>query len=302
MASTRSTLESIEGHLEESIGARAIDLRPRLSPVLHGKDTSRRPLRNFGRVDIHQVIPDPDQPRVEFSEEAIERLAHSIREKGQLSPIRVRWSDELAKWVIIAGERRWRATKAAGLPTIDCYFHEGDLSRSEVLEQQLIENLLREDLRPVEEARAFTTLMELNGWNGKQVAEALRLPASRVSRALALLKLPDDIQEQVDAGRIPAYSAYEISRLGTDETRRELASQAVAGSLTYQQAAKAVRQRRGKPKEKPRSTKLTFPTENGWKVVVSANKKGTYHEVEQALEQALEDVRTRIKSNIQLAY
>jgi ParB family transcriptional regulator, chromosome partitioning protein len=176
MASTRSTLESIEGNLEESMGVRAIDLRPRLSPVPHGKDAGRRPLRNFGRVDVNQVIPDPDQPRVEFSEEAIARLAQSIREKGQLSPIRVRWSEEFSKWVIIAGERRWRATKQAGLPTIDCYFHDGDLSRSEVLEQQLIENLLREDLKPVEEARAFVTLMELNDWNGKQVADALRLP------------------------------------------------------------------------------------------------------------------------------
>jgi ParB family chromosome partitioning protein len=300
MGSTRSTLESIEGHLEESIGARAIDLRPRLSPVLHGKDASRRPLRNFGRVDIHQVIPDADQPRVEFSAEAIDRLAQSIREKGQLSPIRVRWSEELGKWVIIAGERRWRATKSAGLPTIDCYFHEGDLSRSEVLEQQLIENLLREDLRPVEEARAFTTLMELNGWNGKQVAEALRLPASRVSRALALLKLPDDILEQVDAGRIPAYSAYEISRLGHEEARRELANQAVAGKLTYQQAAKAVRQRRGKPKVRPRGVRQTFILESGWTVIVSSKRHGNYHEMVEALRDVVDEVEHRIANNIQL--
>ena len=113
------------------------------------------------------VIPDPEQPRVEFSEEAIERLAQSITRKGQLSAIRVRWSDEFSKWVIIAGERRWRATKRAGLPTIDCYFHENGISKSEVLEQQLIENCLREDLQPIEEAKAFSMLMDLNGWTGQ---------------------------------------------------------------------------------------------------------------------------------------
>src|SRR5690606_17908605 len=144
------------------------------------------------------------QPRLEFADEAIERLAASIRDKGQLSAIRVRWSDDHQKWIIIAGERRWRATQRAGLPTIDCYFHEEEISRSEVLEQQLIENLLREDLKPVEQAKAFAGLMDLNEWAAKRVAEALRVQPSTVSRALALLKLPEEIQQRVDAGDLSA--------------------------------------------------------------------------------------------------
>src|SRR5947208_16817443 len=100
------------------MGVREHDLRPRLSPVPLSRDAGRRPLRNVGQLDINQVIPDPDQPRAEFSEEALDRLAHSIREKGQLMPIRVRWSEGLAKWVVLVGERRWRAIKRAGLPTI----------------------------------------------------------------------------------------------------------------------------------------------------------------------------------------
>src|SRR5437660_12145886 len=102
------------------MGVREQDLRPRLSPVPSHRDAARRPLRNVGQLEVNMVIPDPDQPRAEFSEEALERLAQSIREKGQLSPIRVRWSEDLAKWTIISGERRWRATKRAGLTTIDC--------------------------------------------------------------------------------------------------------------------------------------------------------------------------------------
>ena len=300
MASTRDTLERITGHLDESMGVRDCNVQARLSPVPRTCDAGRMPLRNVGKLDISKVIPDPDQPRLEFSEEAIERLANSIREKGQLNAIRVRWSEEHGKWIIIAGERRWRATKCAELPTIDCYFHEGELSKSEVLEQQLIENCLREDLQPMEEAHAFSTLMQLNGWNAKQLAEALRLAPSKVSRTLALLRLPDDIQQDVASGKIPARSAYELSRLDDQESQRRLARKAAAGILTHGQAAKAVRQRRGKAAPKPRGIRQTFYDENGFTVTVSANKRGTYYDIQQALVTALEEVRLRIDNNVQL--
>jgi len=300
MASTRSRLEQVSANLNESLGVREQDVRPQLSPVPAQRDEGRRPLRNVGRVDMERVMPDPDQPRLEFSNEAIDRLAASIRDKGQLSAIRVRWSDAHQKWIIIAGERRWRATQQAGLSTIDCYFHEGDISRSDILEQQLIENLLREDLKPVEQAKAFSGLMELNGWNARQVAEALRVQPSTVSRALALLRLPSDIQQQVEAGNLSARAAYEFSKLPDDDARRRMALQAAEGAFTHQQAASAVRQRRGKRKAAPRGTRQTFLTEEGWKVTVSAGRKGTYHEIEQALELALAEVRHRIQNNVQL--
>lgn len=299
-ASTRKTLNSIDGNLEESMGVRTVDFRPKLSPVPNGKDAGRRPLRNFGQVDINQVIPDPEQPRVEFTEDALERLARSIRDKGQLSPIRVRWSEDFKKWVIIAGERRWRATKQAGLPTIDCYFHDGELAKSEVLEQQLIENLLREDLKPLEEAKAFSTLMAMNSWNGKQLAEALRLDPSKVSRSLALLRLPEDIQEHIEAGDLSARSAYEIAKLKDPDVKRELANQAAAGKLTHDQAAKAVRQRKGKPAAAPRGIHRSFIAQSGIKTVVSSPKKGSYHDVRQALVEAIEEVDHCIENNVQL--
>ncbi len=300
MQKTRTTLERISGNLEESLGVREVDLRPRLSPVASAKDVGRRPLRNFGKVDINQVIPDPDQPRVEFSQDAIERLADSIREKGQLSPIRVRWAPNLEKWVIISGERRWRATRHAGLPTIDCFFHEGDISKSEVLEQQLIENLLREDLSPIEEGHAFQALMELNQWNGKQVADALRVPPSKVTRVLALLELPSDIQQSIEAGEIAASTAYEISKVEDDDARRQLAGKAASGRLSVGDAQKAARQRKGKAKTLPRGTRQTFVAEDGWKVTVTAQRKGSYDEIEQALRVALDEVRHRINSGMRL--
>src|ERR1700758_3983658 len=104
VASTRQTLDSLSSNLQESIGVRQSEFRPVLAPAPGKKDVGRRPLRNVGKLAISQIVPDPAQPRVEFSDEALERLALSIRDKGQLSPIRVRWSGELEKWIIICGE------------------------------------------------------------------------------------------------------------------------------------------------------------------------------------------------------
>jgi len=169
MATTRNVLERFKHQAKELMGIRQQDGRPQLSPVPNARDVGRRGLRNFGMLFLLQLIPDPDQPRTEFSQEEIDQLALSIREKGQLHPIRVRWSSSHGKWIIISGERRFQASKRAGLEAVECHFHDGELSDSEILEQQLIENLLRSDLRPMEEARAFDRLLKLNGWSGKDL-------------------------------------------------------------------------------------------------------------------------------------
>jgi len=175
------------------------------------------------------------------------------------------------------------------------------MSPSEVLEHQLIENLLREDLKAVEEARVYAALMELNGWTGKQVAERLRVPASQVSRALALLRLPDDIRQRVDSGEIAARAGYELSKLENADHQRQLADRAADGNLTHEETARLVRQHRGKRRRQhrvsPCHTKLCFPTEQGWEVIVTARRKGTYDEIEQALEEALAEVRHRVLCN-----
>ena len=300
MSSTRHTLDAAKDHMAESMGLRAGATPRSLSPSPAPRDVGRRPLRHFGQVDIDKVMADPDQPREQFAQEGIERLAKSIREKGQLSPIRVRWSEPHAKWMIVAGERRWRATLRAGLPTIQCYFHEDELAPSEVLEQQLIENCLREDLRPTEEARALEKLIQLNGWNQKQLSVALRISPTRVTRMLALLKLDPETQRRVDAREISARSGYEISRLADPAARQDVAREATEKKLTSQQTAQAVRQCPGRRKSRPRTTQLTFLTEDGWKVVVSAKRKGCYEEVEQALQWALEEVQHRIRNRVQI--
>jgi hypothetical protein len=108
------------------------------------------------------------------------------------------------------------------------------------------------------------------------------------------------VQKQVNAGAIPARAAYEISKLTDEGAQKALAERVASGGLSPQEAARAVRRGRGKARELKRATKQTFFAEDGWKVTVSAPRKGTYHEVEQALALALEEVRHRIDSGCQL--
>ena len=305
MASTQSTLERIETNLDESIGARRQNNgRPKLSPVASQKDVGRRPLRNFGRIRIDQVIPDPAQPRTEFPEEAVNQLAMSIKQKGQLAPIHVRWSADAEKWIIVSGERRWRAARVAKLETIECKFDESDFTEAEILEQQMIENLLREDLSPIEQARGFSALMDLHGWNGKQVAESLHVPASTVSRALALLDLPSDVQDKVDAGELAARSAYEITRIEDETAQRELAEKAAAG-MTLKETQAEVQKRHPKKKsvKKRPAKKLEFLSESGWRIVAKPPTDGTcrtYDYLKEAIDHVMEDIESRIKSNIRI--
>lgn len=297
MASTRNALEEVSLNVDESMGRRRSERTPQLSPVSSEKDIGRRPLRTFGSVEVDRIIPDPAQPRTEFDTDEIERLASSIRAHGQLHPIRVRWEEAASKWIIVTGERRWRATKAAGLPAIDCYFVDGDVTEAELREQQLVENLLRSDLKPLEEAKAYQALMDLNTWNGKQVAAALRVTTSRVSRSLALLDLPVDVQQQVDAGTLPKSSAYELSKLADKKAQSELAAKAASGTLPHARTVKQVNQRRGrKVSTKEKNLHQVLFAENGLRVTVSAPRKASYHEVEEALSQAIDEIRHRIKN------
>jgi len=300
--STRNALASITGNLDDSMGVRAENAEVELAPLANIKDVGRRPLRNFGKLTLSQVTPDPEQPRAEFAQEDLEQLAESIRDKGQLHPIRVRWSDAHNSWLIISGERRYRAIKHAGLPTIDCCFQEGELSKTEILEEQLIENLLRCDLRPLEEAKAFELLLRLNGWTGKQSASALRITPSKVTRSLALLKLPKDIQHLVETTEITPTVAYELSKLPSPKQQRAALRKHHDSPLTVKTAGGQVRQQRGVSSSRRRGVQQTFLTEEGWKVTVTFARKASYHEMEKALQEALEEVRLRIDNNVALSY
>ena len=271
-----------------------------ITKKVNAKDAGRRPGRNYGSVPIEQVIPDPSQPRTEFNEDALQELSASFASKGQLQPIRVRWLENEGKWTIIAGERRWRAAQMAGLATIDCYFHDGGLTPSEILEEQIIENLQRRSLQPLEEARSFQALIKMNMWKKKEVASALGIHPAKVSRALKLLKLPTDIQAKIESGELPARTAYEISKLENETQQRAMLSAVSTEGLTNQQARNRVQIRRGKRTPQRVGTKLTFTSYQDHSVTVSSTAKTTYEAIEAALQTALEEVRHRIENNVQV--
>ncbi len=297
MSNTRNVLKQMNDHLDESIGVRRTELRPQLSPIAAARDIGRRGNRAFGQIEIDRIQPDPDQPRTEFDPIALEQLAGSMRDKGQLAPIRVRWSEPHATWLIISGERRWRAAQQAGMRVIDCFFQELALSPTQILEEQLIENLLRVDLRPVEEAESFQKLMTVNKWTGKDLATALNISPTRVSRALALLKLPHEMRVRVDEGELSPRAGYELSKLPEPQLAQV---KHVSQPLTVEQASRVVRQRTGKAQPTARGARQTFIAENGWQIVAKSSRKGTYHEIEAALVEALEEVRLRIANRVSL--
>ena len=239
-------------NLSESLGVRAggggiglasVDVFPReTSP-----DDGRTRARDAGHMEIDRIVADPDQPRKEFSDDAIERLAASLLKHGQLMPIRVRWNPTIGKWVVISGERRFRAATRAGLKTVACVFADDGLSPSEILQEQIVENLLREDLKPIEQARAYRQLMDLHGWTAKELSGELQVSQGAVSKSLSLLTLPADLQEKVDEGSIPATAAYEVAKVEDKDVQREIARRIIDEDLTRDAAAEVVREAAGKP-------------------------------------------------------
>ena len=175
--------------------------------------------KNAFEVPVDKIVPDPNQPRKVFTPEDLQDLADSIRGRGLLQPIRVRWDEEREKYVIVAGERRWRAAIMAGKATITCVVVEGEMTEAEILHDQLVENCLRADLQPIEQAEAFKTLMDAKGWSAARLAEELHIRDSTVFKALALLELPGEVRERVAAGEIKPATAYELSQLDRPRTR-----------------------------------------------------------------------------------
>jgi ParB family chromosome partitioning protein len=193
-------------------------------------------------IDVTRIIPDPHQPRKEFDEAALDELAASLKTRGQLQPIRVRWAERLGMWVIIAGERRFRAALRAGLETVACIEARGEAAASgDVLEDQLVENCLREDLKPIEQARAFKTLMERRGWSYRELGEFLHISKGKIAKTLALLDLAEPVAAMVEQGALAPIAAYEISRMEGADAQIELANRVVAEQLTVQDAAAIVK-------------------------------------------------------------
>jgi ParB family chromosome partitioning protein len=226
-------------------------------------------LKGANEIAIDRLTRDPSQPREIFDEASLQELVESIESLGVLQPVRVRWDEELVMYVIIAGERRLRAAKMAGLKSIPCVVQEGELTESQRLIEQLAENIIRADLQPVEQAKAFRRLMDLNGWSARQLAREMHIADANIVRALALLDLPEGVQMQVETGQLAPSVAYEVSRLDNPEEQVSLAERIVAEKLTRDQAIAEVQARKSGQTGTVKRAKQEFRREDGTRITIS---------------------------------
>jgi ParB family chromosome partitioning protein len=204
--------------------------------------------KNAAEIPLARIVPDHGQPREEFDGEAIRRLAESLKSRGQLQPIRVRWDEAMGRYVIVCGERRWRAAGLAGLPTMTAIIMDAPVTPAELRALQLIENCAREDLRPIEQAKAFRSLMDSHGWSTRRLANELAITQSGIVRALSLLDLPSPVQERVEQGDLAPATAYELSKVEDPAARAALAERVVGEDLSRAEAVEAVRKVAGRAK------------------------------------------------------
>lgn len=197
-------------------------------------------------VDIYQVEPDRAQPRQNFDDESLEELTASIKQYGVLQPLIVQKKDGF--YQIIAGERRWRAAKQAGVEKVPVIIKE--YTSEEILEVSLIENIQREDLSPIEEAKAYKRLMEEYHLKQDEVADKVGKSRSALANALRLLNLEEEVQVWVEGGALSTGHAKVLLGIKEKEKQRELATRTIEEGWSVRQLEKVLELEK-KEKSKP---------------------------------------------------
>jgi ParB family chromosome partitioning protein len=204
-----------------------------------GSPAERKGVMNLG---IEEIRPDRSQPRRHFDEAHIEELAESIRSKGVLLPLIVRRDSE--GYVLVAGERRWRAAQKAGLRELPVMVRE--VSGKEAFEIALIENIQREDLNPIEEAGAYKRLIEEHGLTQEELAARVGKDRSTVANALRLLRLPEAIQRAVVSGELSMGHARALLAIHDEGDLRKAAEKVIAEGLSVRAVESLVQRLKSK--------------------------------------------------------
>ena len=229
-------------------------------------------------LKISEIEPNRAQPRKDFDESALSELAESIARHGLLQPILVR-PLTLGGYEIVAGERRYRAARMAGLTEVPVIIRE--LSESETMELALIENLQREDLTPLEEALGYEVLINEHGFTQEEVAETVGKSRPAVANALRLLKLPESIAEYLKEDKITAGHSRALLTLPTEEIMLQVCEQIIKGNLSVRQTEKLCKKltaekKPPKPAEKVpnyyKEVELTLSESLGRKISVTKSK------------------------------
>lgn len=253
-------------------------------------------------LKISEIEPNRSQPRKEFDEKALSELAESISKHGLLQPLLVR-PLPLGGYQIIAGERRYRACRMAGITEVPVIIRE--LGDTETMEIALIENLQREDLTPIEEALGYQVLIEEHGFSQEEVAQSVGKSRPAIANSLRLLKLPQSILDLVSDGKISAGHARALLTLEDEKLMQELAEEIIKKDLSVRQVEKICKQKPKSEKEEVPEKKPSFYSmvelalneSLGRKIKVSKNKgkQGGILQIEFYSDEELTELSNKLK-------
>jgi ParB family chromosome partitioning protein len=255
--------------------------------VVKLKESSTKGFRSKGipgarLLPLSEVLPDPNQPRRIFDNKGIDELAESIRSKGIIEPVTVRKNEKA--YILVTGERRVKAAKLAGLEEIPCVIK--DLTDDDVFAIQLIENLQRENLRPVEEAQAFRKLSD-NGVTQGEIAKQIGKSQPYISQSLTILKLPEAILKEADKLGIPKDTLLQLTKAANPEHLWEQVKQG--------DTAKQIKETTKKNKDKPTAKPWKWQPENKSFTIQIKFQKQEYSKAQiiTALEKTLEGLKSQ---------
>lgn len=253
-------------------------------------------------LKISEIEPNRSQPRKEFDEKALSELAESISKHGLLQPLLVR-PLPLGGYQIVAGERRYRACRMAGITEVPVIIRE--LGDTETMEIALIENLQREDLTPIEEALGYQVLIDEHGFSQEEVAQSVGKSRPAIANSLRLLKLPQSILNLVSDGKISAGHARALLTLEDEKLMQELADEIIKKDLSVRQVEKICKQKPKPEKEEVPEKKPSFYSmvelalneSLGRKIKVSKNKgkQGGILQIEFYSDEELTELSNKLK-------
>ena len=250
---------------------------------------------------ISEIEPNPDQPRRDFDTEKLEALAESIRQHGVITPITVRKTGDT--YQIIAGERRWRASRMAGLSEIPAIILDADDQKS--YELALIENLQRDDLNPIEEAEGYRTLIERLGLTQTEASEKVGISRPAIANSMRLLSLPEKLQKMVKNGELSAGHGRALLSLDSEKKMLEAAKLVINKALSVRETENLVKTMSKEPKSSKKEDMVaiyikqlekSMSEDTGHRVSISHGKKKGKLTIEYYGNEDLEKVCNAIKN------
>jgi ParB family transcriptional regulator, chromosome partitioning protein len=264
MARAEKQKAKVAANIAESLGPQRNGSTPHpvpaADPKWKGVDRVKAVVRD---VPLGLIEPDPEQPRRSFDPAALDELAASLKRDGQLQPCKAWWCEGRKTWVLVWGERRFRAAKIAGLAKLRVEVLEAPPERRDRLRWQLAENAHRQDVPPLELAAAVREYVDLTGLSPRKAAEELGMSHSAVARLLDLVELPKPVRELVASGTLPASTAVEVGRLATAREQISLAFRARDERLSRDEVAEMVRRMLGRKKPEPAPAPIEDPVCHG---------------------------------------